>query len=137
MKIPLIIFFRALGFYLLFTIPALAVPFVYFYSAFLAVVFGTAAGFLFLPGYWLVTRCSISVHAKLLLLVLLVPVGITASYALLVWWNAAAGAWGFNAFLIFPAIAVIAGWASLFASRNALSIVLHREANEFHSFSNQ
>jgi len=127
---PFIIFARAIGLYLLFTIPAIAVPFIYAYSAFLAIVFGAAAGLIFIGFYLLISTTNISFRLKRNLLFLFVLLGVTASYSLIGFFDAADEPWSVNLFLVFPAIAIISGWASLFISRNAIREQLDPEANE-------
>lgn len=120
MLTPFIIFTRALGLYFLFTLPAIAIPIVYMYSAFLAISFGSVTGILFMLLYLLIANVNISFWLKRNLLFVFVPVSVFAGYCLIGFLNAVEELWGFNFFLVFPGIAVIAGWASLFISRKKL-----------------
>jgi hypothetical protein len=130
MRTPFIIFARAIGLYLLFTVPAIAVPFMYAYSAFLAIVFGSTAGLTFICLYLFISKTDISFSLKRNLLFLFVLTGVALSYSLIGFFDAADQLWSFNLFLVFPAIAVISGWASLFISRNAIREQLDPEATE-------
>jgi hypothetical protein len=130
MRTPFIIFARAVGLYLLFTIPAIAVPFIYAYSAFLAIVFGSAAGLVFICVYLLISKTDLSFTLKRNLLFLFVFLGVALSYSLIGFFDAADHLWGFNLFLVFPAIAVISGWASLFTDRKVIKEQLDPETNE-------
>jgi hypothetical protein len=130
MRTPFIIFARAIGLYLLFTIPAIAIPFMYAYSAFLAIVFGSAAGLIFVCFYLFISTTNISFQRKRNLLFVFVLLGVACQLFPDRLFDAADQLWDFNLFLVFPAIAVISGWASLFISRNAIREQLDPEANE-------
>jgi hypothetical protein len=130
MAVPFIVFLRSIGLYLLFTLPAIAVPVIYVYSAFLAIVFGAAGGILFICCYFIISRLNISYPLKLNLLFFLILIGVSASYLLIGLFSITDDLWGFNFFLVFPAIALIAGWASLFISRKAIRQHLDHEADE-------
>lgn len=137
MKIPFIVFTRAIALYLLFTLPAMVLPFMYVYSAFLAVAFGAAAGMLFIGCYMLIAKCNIPYKTKFTVLSATVPIGVTTSYLLIGWLNAADGLWGISPFLVFPGVAVIAGWASLFISRKKIKEQFDSEEDELQLLLNQ
>lgn len=137
MKIPLIVFARAIALYLLFTLPALVLPFMYVYSAFLATAFGSAAGVLFVACYMIVADYNISYQAKMTILAAIVPIGVAASYMLIGWFDAVDDLWGVSLFLVFPVVAVIAGWASLFMSRKKIRAQINAEADELQLLLNQ
>lgn len=130
MKVPFFVFLRAIGLYLLFTLPAIAIPVVYSYSAVLAIAFGSGGGLLFICFYLIISRINISYHLKLFFLFAGILIGVLAAYMLIGLFNTVGEIWGFNLFLVFPGIALIAGWASLFISRKDIKQDLDPEINE-------
>jgi hypothetical protein len=120
MKIPFIIYLRAIGLYALLTFPALLVPVIYVISLFYVLLYGWFAWALFTIIYLLVVRRSISFSVQFVVLSVGVVVSVLFAFQMLEVFDVEERIWHSGPFLLFPAGAVMAGWISLFHSRTKI-----------------
>jgi hypothetical protein len=125
-----IVFLRAVGLYLLFTLPTIAFPPMYLLSAFLAISFGSVACFLFMWCYLFLSKSRMNYRGKWNILIAVIPVAVAAGYLAMGLFDIQGELWGFNLFMVFPGIGLIAGWASLFISRKKIREELDPERDE-------
>jgi hypothetical protein len=130
---PFIIFLRALGIYLLVTIPTIGVPAMYLLSAYYALTFGWAACPVFLLAYYLVSKIRCGFTVKWNVLLFAVAAAVALAHTLIGISGAEPGAWELTPFLCFPGAAIIAGWVSLFRSRKSVKEYLEPEEDEISS----
>ncbi|HMK26246.1 MAG TPA: hypothetical protein VK483_09475 [Chitinophagaceae bacterium] len=117
MKIPFIIYTRAIGLYALLTLPAIMIPVIYFISLFYVLFYGWFAWVLFSIIYLVVVQRSISYHVQLAVLYAGVVVSVLFAFQMLQVLRVEEKIWNSGPFLLFPAGAVFAGWISLFQLR--------------------
>jgi hypothetical protein len=124
-KIFFILFARAIGIYLLMTIPALAaLPVLYEMSAVYAVSFGWIAGVLFLLLFYLVQKIKSGILAKKIFLYASVAISVAVAFQMMEITGAQHRIWQSGVFLLFPATAVIAGWISTAISWRKINSLL-------------
>ena len=133
MKLVFRLFLRAIGIYLLITLPALIVlPEVYALSAVYALCFGWIAGLIFLFFFYLVQRIKIKTTAKSMLLYVAVAAGVGVAFQLMEVTGVQQRIWQSGICLLFPAIAVIAGWISLAVSKPAIWVLFEPARENFY-----
>ena len=115
-KTGFLIFLRAIGIYLLLTLPTLGVPAMYLLSAGYALSFGWIAGLLFLLAFCLLQKINIAFITKQILLYVFVPVAVLVAFQMMDVLGAWDNVWASGGFLLFPAAAVVSGWISLATS---------------------
>ena len=123
-KLVFYLFLRAVGIYLLITLPALLVlPEMYILSALYALGFGWIAGLVFLLFFCLVQRIRIQTAAKKTLLYVAVVAGVALAFQLMEVTGVQQRIWQSGICLLFPAIAVISGWISIAVSMRAINVL--------------
>jgi hypothetical protein len=121
MKLTFEIYLKALGFYALLTAPALVLFFMYFISLFYVLLFGLAAWLVFAALFISVASLQINTTLKWFIISIAVPLGVAAGHTLIGVFRFERNVWELNGFLLFPLAAVIAGWISLYISRNKIA----------------
>src|ERR1700733_427003 len=129
-----ILFVRAIGIYLLMTLPLLAAqPLMYEMSAGYAISFGWIAGLLFLLLFYFLQKARIGIVVKKIFLYASVAIAVLVAFQAMEITGAQYRVWHSGIFLAFPAIAVMAGWISTAISKqriNHLFIVADAEYNK-------
>lgn len=110
-----IIYIRAIGLYLLFTLPLLIMPVLYFVSALYVLFYGWFAWALFTIIYLFSANCK-TYGTRMLVLISGVLAAVCFSFHMLQVLGVEEGVWNSGGYLLFPLFAVIAGWVSLFMS---------------------
>jgi hypothetical protein len=131
MKMPFVIYLRAIGLYALVTFPALMIPVIYFISLFYVLIYGWFAWALFTIIYLLVVQRSVSFRVQLPVLFAGVVVSVLFAFQMLEVFNVEDRIWHSGPFLLFPAGAVLAGWISLFQSRTKIRDMFTEPVFEF------
>ncbi|MEO5681918.1 MAG: hypothetical protein ABIQ88_04710 [Chitinophagaceae bacterium] len=130
----LIVFIRAMGIYLLLTIPALAaLPAMYLLSAGYALSFGWIAAIFFLIAFYLLRIMKMSVRARHMLLYMAAAVAVLIAFQMMEITGAWDHIWQSGAFLLFPGAAVMAGWISLAVSGKAINRLFAPPYPDYHS----
>lgn len=124
------IYIRAVGLYALITLPAMFVPLIYLLSLLFVLIFGWFAWALFTVIYLFVTRSKLPYHLKMALLQAAVVPSVAFAYQMTGILTNDVHIWDSGGYLLFPVVAVIAGWISIPFSRTAIS-----EASPEHTFS--
>ena len=120
-KTNLLVFIRAIGIYLLITLPAMAAePYMYLVSAAYALGFGWIAAALFLLLFYIVKKIKTDILVKNILLYTSVAIAVVVAFQMMEVTGAQYRIWQSGVFLLFPAIAVISGWISLAISRRKI-----------------
>ena len=117
MKIPFIIYIRAIGIYSLLTIPALLMPVMYIISMTYVLSYGWFAWALFTMIYLVTVFCNPSYHLKMAVLVIGVVVAVVFAFQMLEVLGVQDDIWHSGPFLLFPLAAVFSGLVSLNISR--------------------
>lgn len=117
MKMPFIIYVRAIGLYALVTLPAIMIPVIYFISLVYVLIYGWFAWALFTIIYLLVVQRSVRYDVQLPLLFAGIVVAVLFAFQMIQVLRIEENIWQSGPFLLFPAGAVLAGWISLFQSR--------------------
>jgi hypothetical protein len=118
-----ILFVRAIGIYLLITLPALAaLPAMYATSAVYALSFGWIAGILFLFFFYLLRKMRMGWVTGTGFLYAAVAIAVLVAFQMMEIMGVQDHIWQSGAFLMFPAAAVISGWISLAVSRHKIKI---------------
>jgi len=124
-KTGLLVFIRALGIYLLMTIPAVAaLPLMYLLSAGFALSFGWIAAVLFLFLFYLLQITKMDIMVKTIFLYASVAIAVAVAFQMMEVTGAEDRIWQSGGFLLFPAAAVVSGWISLAVSRQKISSLL-------------
>jgi hypothetical protein len=131
MKIPFIIYLRAIGLYALFSLPAIMLPVMYVISLFYVLIYGWFAWALFTIIYLLVVRRSVSFDIQFPLLYIGVVVAVLFAFQMLQVLGVEENIWHSGPFLLFPAGAVMAGWISLFQSKEKIRNLFAEPVFEF------
>ncbi len=113
MKTAAVIYFRALAIYMVLSLPALMIPFIYIISALYAFLFGWFALAVFALVYVFLMSCYYVTRIILLIIAVVLAVGFAFHMIGVVHKG---DVWNTGVFLLFPIAAVIAGWISLFIS---------------------
>ena len=114
MKTVLVIYFRALIIYLVFSLPAMLIPIVYIISAFYAFLFGWFALAVFAIMYLFLMRMHYAWRAIVLLITITMAIGF--AFHMIGVLGAYNDVWNSGALLLFPCVALIAAWTSFFLS---------------------
>jgi hypothetical protein len=117
MKIPFIIYIRAVGIYSLLTIPALLMPLMYIISMTYVLFYGWFAWALFTMIYLVTVFCNPSWYLKMGILVTGVVVAVLFAFQMLEVLGVQDDIWHSGPFLLFPLAAVFSGLVSLNISR--------------------
>jgi hypothetical protein len=120
MKNSLLIFLTAIGIYALITIPALVFPPMYILSIGYVIVYGWFAWFLFFVFYQLLEVLKISYERKMTGLFVSIIPAVAFAFHMLEVFDVEDNVWHSDQFLLFPIVAVISGWISLYNFRNKL-----------------
>ena len=129
-KTGLLVFIRALGIYLLMTIPAVAaLPLMYLLSAGFALSFGWIAAMLFLFLFYLLQITKMDTMVKTIFLYASVAIAVAVAFQMMEVTGAEDRIWQSGGFLLFPAAAVLSGWISLAVSRQKISSLLSLNDN--------
>ncbi|HTE12842.1 MAG TPA: hypothetical protein VK645_17805 [Chitinophagaceae bacterium] len=120
-KIVLVVFIRAIGIYLLMTIPALGVPVIYLLSAGYAISFGWIAAVFFLFLFYAVLKIKAAILVKNILLYVSVAITVAIAFQMMEITGAQYRIWHSGAFLLLPGFAIISGWISLAVSRHKIN----------------
>lgn len=126
MRIPFIIYFRAVGRYAIITLPALVVPVIYIISLTYVFIYGWFAWALFTLIYLSIERIGVSSAAKSFLLLCGVVVSVVFAFQMLEVLNVRRNIWHSGLFLLFPIGAVIAGWISVVIAERRGNLFLAR-----------
>jgi hypothetical protein len=116
MKTAVTIYFKALAIYLVLSVPAMAMPYLYLISALYASFFGWFALVLFAVIYVLLLRIKYILRVVLLVIAVVISVGFAFQMICVVHDIDDVRDLGF--FLLFPAAAILSGWLSLILSSN-------------------
>jgi hypothetical protein len=113
MKLPFLIYLFALGFYVLLTAPALAMPVIYITSMFFAVAAGFIAVAIFALVFFILHISRAPYTIAVAVLAFAVVLSVAAAFAML--FGNGSDVWfiGGNMFILFPVAAVVAGWLSI------------------------
>lgn len=131
-KIIFILFIRAVGIYLLMTLPALGVPMVYIISALYAISFGWIAGIIFLLFTYLLQKIKAGIITKKFFLYAAVPIAVLVAFQTMELTGVERHIWNSGAYLLFPAMAIIAGWISTILSwQKVYSLFIADDINEY------
>jgi hypothetical protein len=130
------IFFRAILFYLAFTLPAIFTPLMYFYSAFFAVCVSWVAGLIFAIGVLIMRQSHFSASVKYYTLYIFILFGIWAAFECIELFKLWDHIWRENGFLLFPLAALVAAWVSLFVTQNEMIHYLKNEDHVIEIFDN-
>ena len=122
MKTPFIIYIRAVGIYALITIPALAMPVMYFISMMYVLFYGWFAWAVFTTIYLVTVFCNPGLKSKMVILSMGVVVAVAFAFQMLEVLAVQKNIWNSGPFLLFPLAAVISGWISLSASTERVRI---------------
>lgn len=122
MKNTLVIFIRAVGIYLALTLPAMAIPSMYLLSALYACLYGWIAWLLFTLVYIGLKQCTFSARRVLSVLAFAIFLGVLLAFQLMEVFNTQSNIWQSGIFLLFPSAAVVAGWISLYISREDVKL---------------
>jgi len=120
MKLPFIIYIRAVGIYPLLTIPALIFPIMYIISMMYVLFYGWFAWALFTIIYLITIFCNPSYLTKMIILILGVVVSVLFAFEMLEILGAEKDIWNSGGFLLFPFAAIFSGWISLVQSRKKI-----------------
>ncbi|MFY7965979.1 MAG: hypothetical protein ACOVO1_13860 [Chitinophagaceae bacterium] len=131
MKITFKTFSLAVLVYAIITIPIIVIPFMYFYSLALAVGFGVAAWLIYASVFSLVKKLNIITETKWLLLIVAVPIGVAFGYTLIEVFGVWNNVWNAGWLMLFPLAATVAGWISLYKTRNEIDEVLNPSIQEY------
>ena len=112
MTTAFIIYIRAVGIYMLVTLPVLIAPFMYILSAFYVLIYGWFAWALFSLIYVL-SRYLKVYETRMAVLVPGVVVSVAFAFHMLGIYNPELDVWNAGGFLLFPVAGVLAGWISL------------------------
>ena len=132
-KTTFAVFVRALVIYLLISIPAVAEPVMYLTSAILAVSFGWIAAIVFLLLFYSIQKLNTGLTVKNTLLYTSVTLAVLIAFQMMEVTGVEERIWQSGLFLLFPAVAIIAGWISLAISKqkiNQLFILIESDFNE-------
>ena len=131
-KTVLVIFVRAIGIYLLMTLPVIAaLPVMYKLSALYAASFGCIAAALFLGFFYLLQKLPIDSSGKYSLLCIAVVVAVGIAFQMMEITGVQHNIWQSGPFLFFPVVAIISGWLSVLASRNKIKMLFSMYKNEY------
>ena len=119
-KTGLLIFIRAVGIYLLMTIPALGVPIMYLISGSYVISFGWIAAAVFLLALLFLQRIQTTGPLKTVILYAAVPAAVTVAFQMMEVLGVERDIWQSGLFLVFPGAAVVSGWLSLVVSKHAI-----------------
>jgi len=122
MKTPFIIYIRAVGIYALITIPALAMPVMYFISMMYVLFYGWFAWAVFTTIYLVTVFCNPGLKSKMVILSMGVVAAVAFAFQMLEVLAVQKNIWNSGPFLLFPLAAVISGWISLSASTGRVRI---------------
>jgi hypothetical protein len=114
MKTPFIIYIRAIGIYAAVTLPALAIPVIYFISLSYVLRYGWFAWALFTLIYLSIRSARSSSATKSIFLLCGVVASVIFAFQMLEVLSVERNIWRSGLFLLFPAGAVLAGWISVF-----------------------
>ncbi|MFT3936860.1 MAG: hypothetical protein QM726_24760 [Chitinophagaceae bacterium] len=124
-RIGFSIFLRALGIYLLLTIPVLVVlPEIYLISAGYAISFGWLAALVFLPLFIGIIQIHHNKSFAKAMLYVIVLLAVLFAFQMMEVPGVQRNIWSEPVFLLFPACAVIAGWISLLVANKRIDYVL-------------
>jgi len=116
----LLVFIRAIGIYLLMTIPALGVPVMYLISGSYVISFGWIAAAIFLLVLLFLQRIQTAGPVKTVLLYAAVPAAVAVAFQMMEVLGVEHNIWQSGLFLIFPGAAVVSGWLSLVISKRSI-----------------
>lgn len=114
---------KAMIIYLLITLPLLGVPVVYLLSAMYAVSFGWVAGFVFMLAMLALQYIKVAPALKIVLLYASVLAAVTVAYQMIAVLHVEANIWR-SEVLVFPGIAVAAGWISVAIAKKTINALL-------------
>ncbi|HEX7902542.1 MAG TPA: hypothetical protein VF487_01595 [Chitinophagaceae bacterium] len=120
MQTAFLIYIRAVGLYMVVTLPVLIAPIMYFVSVIYVFIFGWFAWGLFSVIYLLCTQIK-TYETKMLLLIPGVVISVAFAFHMLGVFNRDLDVWNSGGFMLFPITGVIAGWISLFMARKKIS----------------
>jgi len=120
MKNSLQIFLTAIGIYALITIPALIFPPMYILSIGYVIIYGWFAWLLFFLFFQLVQAIKISYERKMAILFISIIPAVAFAFQMLEVFDVENNVWYSGEFLLFPIVAVISGWISLYNFRTRL-----------------
>jgi|GEM_PF-938753 len=128
-KTGLIVFVRAVGIYLLMTIPALvANMYLYLVSASYAISFGWIAAAIFLLLFWMLYKMKAGIRTKKIILYASVAMAVLVAFQMMQLLGAEDHIWQSGIFLLFPLVAIVSGWLSLAVSKRAVKNLFVPEA---------
>ena len=123
-KTSFLVFVRAIGIYLLITLPTLVFPPMYIMSAGFALSFGWIAGLFFALFFYLLQKLNMSMQQKQVLLYVAITISVLLAFEGIEIMHAWDDIWTSGPFLLFPLVAIVSGFISVSVSRNSISDLL-------------
>lgn len=114
-----IIYLRAVGFYGLLTLPAMVLPPMYLISMMYVLVYGWFAWAFFTVIYMIIGSFSFDYKLKFIALFNAVVLAVTFAFQMIEELGGHEDVWN-SGYLIFPFLAVIGGWVSVYMSRGKI-----------------
>ncbi len=133
MKTSTNIFFRAMGIYLLLTLPALLEPIIYIYSIIFMLMYCWFAGIIFCVIFYLLQLGKKNYDTAIMTLAITIPVSVVIALQLMEVFGTWDKVWHAGLFLLFPAAAVVAGWISLYKSTQNIQDIFSPTNTEIES----
>lgn len=128
MKTTFLTFTYAIAMYAIITLPTIVIPTIYGYSMLLAIGFGLAAWIVYSLIFAALKSTDMIVQRKWLILILSIPLCVAIAYHLIGVLKIFDDVWNAEIFLLFPLAAVVAGWISLYKTRNEIEDVINPSA---------
>lgn len=119
MKTAFIIYFRAVGLYAIFTLPFLALPYMYLISLWYVLLYGWFAWFVFSILYLVIIRFLYDPFLRFSSLFIAVTVSVACAFQVLDMIEDWGDIWH-SGYIIFPFTAVLTGWISVCISRERI-----------------
>ena len=126
-KTSCIVFARAIGIYLLITLPALVFPPMYIMSAGFALGFGWLAGLLFTLFLYFLQKAAINRKSKTILLYTSIVISVLVAFEAIEVMKAWDDVWASGPFLLFPFAAIASGCISTTISGNSINTLLQHD----------
>lgn len=114
MRIPLNIFLKSYVAYVVLTLPAIFMPYMYFISAVYAFIYGLIAFVVFAVSWFFLDTYHLHHTVRMTGLLIAVPASVAVAFQMIEFTGAWDDVWHSGGFLLFPMAAVIAGWIGVF-----------------------
>jgi hypothetical protein len=123
MKTSTTIFFRAIGVYLLLTLPALLEPIFYIYSALFMLMYCWFAGIIFCVVFYILQATQVKYNIANIVLIITIPISVAIALQLMEVFGTWDNVWQAGTLLLFPFAAAVAGWISKYQSRQDIKVI--------------